>query len=67
VSYEEVVAAARAQAALMLITYHNTLNAMLNELVDALPQQYPYGQEAYRAVRRFRTKVQALALDWCRS
>jgi hypothetical protein len=66
-TYEETVTACRMQAAIMLIAYHRAVNTLLAELLDAVPQQYPYGQEATRAVRRFRARVQALALDWCGS
>ena len=64
---DEVVTMARSQTAIMLLAYHQAVNSLLNELLDSIPQQYPYGRQASQAVRRFRTKVQRLALSWYQS
>ena len=64
---EEMISTAQAQTALMLVSYHRAVNALLDELLDAVLQQDPYCREATNAVRRFRTTVQTMALDWCRA
>ncbi len=64
---EELLAAARAQVAIMLLAYHETLIVLLTELVELLPPLARHGREPYRdKLRRFTVKVLALTASWSR-